>query len=177
MYSGVEDSIASFIGLNSDYYFTSWTQGFGCPSLVSLRLGLSVADLCWVRELGMSNLTCNLLFTETMQGPRNAGAVWSSFTGPPSCHLTCVLWILVCHLKAITFVITGTAPIILSLFFPIALDIRSVFYEVAQLLLPGSLQDLSDEAQAIRDTLTPHLSSLHGYPVIVSTSQVRICIG
>ncbi|KAG2115575.1 hypothetical protein BD769DRAFT_1673103 [Suillus cothurnatus] len=47
MYSGIEDSIASFVGLNSDYYFTSWTQGFGCPSLVSLRLGLSVADLCW----------------------------------------------------------------------------------------------------------------------------------
>ncbi|KAG2117640.1 hypothetical protein BD769DRAFT_1390769 [Suillus cothurnatus] len=132
MYSGIEDSIASFIGLNSDYYFTSWTQGFGCPSLVSLRLGLSVADLCW-----------KLCKDPEMQA--QCGQVSQGL-------------------------LAAISPVY-------SLDIRSVFYEVAQLLLPGSLQDLSDEAQAIRDTLTPHLSSLHGYPVIVSTSQVRICIG
>jgi hypothetical protein len=84
----------------------SWTQGlnddlrpqlrksltthlFGWPNLLSLRMRLSIADQCWVRESTASNLVrLQYLFTEAMQGPGDASAVWSSCTRPASCHLT-----------------------------------------------------------------------------------------
>lgn len=84
----------------------SWTQGlnddlrpqlrksltthlFGWPNLLSLRMRLSIADQCWVRESRASNsIHLQYLFTETMQGPGDAGTVRSSRTRPASRHLT-----------------------------------------------------------------------------------------
>ncbi|KAG2358841.1 transcription factor IIIC subunit delta N-term-domain-containing protein [Suillus spraguei] len=66
----------------------------------------------------------------------------------------CVLRVLIRHLKAIVSVIT--AP-----------DIPFVLREVVQSLLPGSPQDLADEAQALSDILTasfsidPAIAALH----------------
>lgn len=87
----------------------------------------------------------------------------------------CVLRILVRHLRSIIPVVTG-APRANSLgvfvelkIDHIAPDIPFVLREVVQSLLPGSPQDLADEAQALSDTLTtafaidPAISGLHEF--------------
>jgi len=86
----------------------------------------------------------------------------------------CVLRILVRHLRSIISVVTG-APRAnslahsLSLALIIAPDIPFVLREVVQSLLPGSPQDLADEAQALSDTLTtafaidPATTGLHEF--------------
>lgn len=180
----------------------SWTQGlnddlrlqlrkslsthlFGWPNLLSLRMRLSIADLCW-----------KLCKDPEMQA--QCGQVAQGLLATIS-H--CVLRILVRHLRAIIPVVT--AP-----------DIPFVLREVVQSLLPGSPQDLADEAQALSDALTassfaidPTVAALHEHcpachaevplhditratcpnghawarctitSFILSTSNVRTCIG
>jgi len=83
-----------------------------------------------------------------------------------------VLRILIRHLRAITSALTGTPyeqlfSCSLSLELIVAPDIPFVFREVVQSLLPGSPQDLADEAQALSDILTtsfathPGVTGLH----------------
>lgn len=133
----------------------SWTQGlnddlrpqlrksltthlFGWPNLLSLRMRLSIADQCW-----------KLCKDPEMQA--QCGQVAQGLLAAIS-H--CVLRILVRHLKAIIPVIAAN-------------DIPFVLREVVQSLLPGSPQDLADEAQALSDTLTasfsidPAIAGLH----------------
>lgn len=179
----------------------SWTQGsnddlrpqlrksltthlFGWPNLLSLRMRLSIADLCW-----------KLCKDPEMQA--QCGQVAQRLLAAIS-H--CVLRVLVRHLRAIIPVITTP-------------DIPFVLREVVQSLLPGSPQDLSDEAQALSDALTasfsidPAIAALHEHcpachtevplhditratcpnghawarctvtSFILSTSKVRTCIG
>ncbi|KAJ8588488.1 hypothetical protein M405DRAFT_740181 [Rhizopogon salebrosus TDB-379] len=160
------------------------THLFGWPNLLSLRMRLSIADLCW-----------KLCKDSEMQV--QSGQVAQGLLAAIS-H--CVLRILVRHLKAIVPVMTEP-------------DIPFVLREVVQSLLPGSPQDLADEAQALSDTLTtsfaidPAVTGLHelcpachaevplqditgatcpnGHTwarctitsFILSTSKVRTCIG
>lgn len=160
------------------------THLFGWPNLLSLRMRLSIADLCW-----------KLCKDPEMQ--TQCGQVAQGLLAAIS-H--CVLRVLIRHLKAIVSVIT--AP-----------DIPFVLREVVQSLLPGSPQDLADEAQALSDILTasfsidPAIAALHEHcpachaevplrditratcpnghawarctvtSFILSTSKVRTCIG
>ncbi|KAG2040160.1 putative zinc-finger of transcription factor IIIC complex-domain-containing protein [Suillus americanus] len=160
------------------------THLFGWHNLLSLRMRLSIADLCW-----------KLCKDPEMQA--QCGQVAQGLLAAIS-H--CVLRVLVRHLKAIIPVITAS-------------DIPFVLREVVQSLLPGSPQDLADEAQALSDTLTtsfsidPAIAALHEHcpacraevplhditratcpnghawarcsvtSFILSTSKVRTCIG
>ncbi|OAX44098.1 hypothetical protein K503DRAFT_706991 [Rhizopogon vinicolor AM-OR11-026] len=160
------------------------THLFGWPNLLSLRMRLSIADMCW-----------KLCKDPEMQV--QCGQVAQGLLAAIS-H--CVLRILVRHLRAIVPVVS--AP-----------DIPFVLREVVQSLLPGSPQDLADEAQALSDTITtsfaidPAVTGLHelcpachaevplqditsatcpnGHTwarctitsFILSTSKVRTCIG
>ncbi|KAG0698424.1 putative zinc-finger of transcription factor IIIC complex-domain-containing protein [Suillus ampliporus] len=160
------------------------THLLGWPNLLSLRMRLSIADLCW-----------KLCKDPEMQA--QCGQVAQGLLASIS-H--CVLRILVRHLRAII-------PVV------IAPDIPFVLREVVQSLLPGSPQDLADEAQALQDTLTasfpidPAIAGLHEHcpachaevplhditratcpnghtwarctitSFILSTSKVRTCIG
>ncbi|OJA09194.1 hypothetical protein AZE42_00702 [Rhizopogon vesiculosus] len=114
------------------------THLFGWPNLLSLRMRLSIADMCW-----------KLCKDPEMQV--QCGQVAQGLLAAIS-H--CVLRIQVRHLRAIAPVVS--AP-----------DIPFVLREVVQSLLPGSPQDLADEAQSLSDTITisfaidPAVTGLH----------------